>query len=106
VRGADLLDSTPRQIHLQQLLGYRVPSYAHLPVAVNAQEEKLSKQTFAAAISADLKVPLLNTVLQWLGQDRVEDCDPQDIDAFWKSAAAGWQRQRVPPLRQQVAPGC
>lgn len=104
VRGADLLDSTPRQIHLQQLLGYPVPRYAHLPVAVNAQGEKLSKQTFAAAISADWKVPLLNTVLQWLGQDRVDDCDPQDMPAFWKAAIAGWRRERIPRLRQQAAP--
>lgn len=104
VRGADLLNSTPRQIHLQQLLGYPVPRYAHLPVAVNAQGEKLSKQTFAAAISADRKVPLLNTVLQWLGQDRVDDCDPQDMLAFWKAAIAGWRRERIPRLQQQAAP--
>ena len=52
VRGADLLDSTPRQIYLQQLLGFATHdlnkiSYSHVPVAVNAQGEKLSKQTLA-----------------------------------------------------------
>jgi len=55
VRGADLLDSTTRQIHLQRLLGYATPRYLHLPVAVNAKGEKLSKQTQAAdARPADL----------------------------------------------------
>lgn len=52
VRGADLLDSTPRQILLQQLLELPVPAYAHVDVLTNAAGEKLSKQTGAAAIDA------------------------------------------------------
>jgi glutamyl-Q tRNA(Asp) synthetase len=55
VRGSDLLDSTPRQIHLQHLLGLPTPDYLHLPLAVNAQGEKLSKQTGARPL--DLKHP-------------------------------------------------
>ena len=47
VRGADLLDSTPRQIFLQRLLGYPMPRYLHVPAAVNQAGEKLSKQTGA-----------------------------------------------------------
>src|SRR5437868_7311356 len=50
VRGADLLDSTPRQIHLQHLLGLPTPSYLHVPVVTNALGEKLSKQSGAQAI--------------------------------------------------------
>lgn len=71
VRGADLLDSTPRQIWLQQLLGLAVPRYAHLPLALNAQRQKLSKQTFAPAIDLhhdDAAVPWLRRALAFLGQ--------------------------------------
>ena len=53
VRGADLLDSTPRQIYLQGLLGAPLPRYLHVPVALNAAGQKLSKQTMAPAINAD-----------------------------------------------------
>jgi glutamyl-Q tRNA(Asp) synthetase len=52
VRGADLLASTARQIYLQQRLGVPTPSYLHVPVAINARGEKLSKQTLAPAINS------------------------------------------------------
>ena len=59
VRGADLMDSTPRQIHLQRLLGLPRPRYLHVPVAVTAAGEKLSKQSDAAEGSAgDLRPAL------------------------------------------------
>ena len=63
VRGADFLDCSLRQVFLQQLLGLAVPSYLHLPVVLNAQGEKLSKQTLAPAL--DLQQPQ-QTMLQAL----------------------------------------
>ena len=63
VRGADLLDSTARQIVLQRLLGLATPRYLHLPVATNHAGEKLAKQTRAALAGPD-DIP---TALQFLG---------------------------------------
>jgi glutamyl-Q tRNA(Asp) synthetase len=53
VRGADLLNNTARQIHLQGILGYPTPSYLHLPVVLDEHGEKLSKQTLASAINTE-----------------------------------------------------
>ncbi|MEO0047240.1 MAG: hypothetical protein RLZZ410_199 [Pseudomonadota bacterium] len=53
VRGADLLDNTPRQIYLQKQLGYKKPHYLHLPLVLDENNEKLSKQTLAKAIHTD-----------------------------------------------------
>jgi glutamyl-Q tRNA(Asp) synthetase len=66
VRGADLLDSTPRQMYLQQLLGYATPRYMHVPVALDSAGDKLSKQTGAAPVEADPQS--LARALRFLGQ--------------------------------------
>lgn len=50
VRGFDLLDETPKQIYLQQLLGLATPGYMHVPIIVDEQGYKLSKQTQAMAV--------------------------------------------------------
>jgi len=68
VRGCDLLDSTPRQIFLQELLGFPSPRYAHLPIITNTLGQKLSKQTRAPALDPERPLPALWKVLQLLGQ--------------------------------------
>ena len=68
VRGADLLDSTPRQQWLQRALGYREPRYLHVPVATNAAGEKLSKQTLAPALRAADRIAEIRRALGFLGQ--------------------------------------
>lgn len=50
VRGVDLIESTPRQIYLHQLLGFKIPQYMHVPILVDASGNKLSKQNLAAAV--------------------------------------------------------
>ena len=70
VRGADLLDSTPRQIYLQRLLGLPTPRYLHVPVALNAAGEKLSKQTGAAPVESSPEA--LRQALRFLGQPEAQ----------------------------------
>ena len=67
VRGADLLDSTPRQIHLQNLLGYPTPRYVHLPLVFDAHGRKLSKQDRAHPVDRNDPLPALRDALRFLG---------------------------------------
>lgn len=97
VRGADLLDSTPRQIHLQRLLGFDMPIYAHLPVAINEKGEKLSKQTQAEAAGPEIRT--LFRSLNFLGQDPPDALLEGDIPAFWNWAMNNWDLDRIPKLK-------
>lgn len=67
VRGADLLDNTPRQIALQQALGYPTPQYLHTPLVMAADGEKLSKQNGADALDTSNPLKTLNISAQVLG---------------------------------------
>jgi glutamyl-Q tRNA(Asp) synthetase len=69
VRGADLLDSTPRQILLQRTLGLPTPTYAHLPLVVDARGHKLTKSSDAPAVDPADPFPALRAALRALGQD-------------------------------------
>ena len=99
VRGADLLDSTPRQIYLQQLLGFSTPKYAHVPVAVNVQGEKLSKQTLAQAITPQAAPMLVFEALQFLGQQPPIEIINATLAEVWRWAIANWQLSKVPKTK-------
>ena len=96
VRGADLLASTPRQLYLQQLLGLSRPRYAHLPVAVNAAGEKLSKQTFAEPVDATHPQPALAAALEFLGQNPPRDLARAPVRELWEWALGNWRPDQVP----------
>jgi glutamyl-Q tRNA(Asp) synthetase len=96
VRGADLLGSTPRQLYLQQLLGLPRPRYLHLPVAVDAAGEKLSKQTHAPPIDAENPLPALLASLSFLGQEPPRDLARGTVKEFWNWAMGNWRLDRVP----------
>ena len=88
VRGADLLDSTPRQVYLQHLLGVPTPRYLHVPVAVNAAGEKLAKQTGAAPIEPSFQT--VRSALRFLGQPEADDLD--EAVRNWDPALISRQR--------------
>jgi glutamyl-Q tRNA(Asp) synthetase len=92
VRGADLIDSTVRQLYLQRLLGYRTPRYLHVPAAVNAAGEKLSKQTGAPPVAGQKNV--LRAVLAFLGQNETDDL---------AEAVRNWNPALIAPRRALAA---
>ncbi len=104
VRGADLLDSTPRQIYLQRLLDLPPPRYMHLPVAVNTAGEKLSKQTLAAAVDECNPVPALVQVMDFLGQAPPAQLRRAPLAEFWRWALAHWDAKHIPRQRSLPAP--
>lgn len=109
VRGADLIDSTARQIYLQRLLGVATPRYLHVPVVRNAQGEKLSKQTGALAVlpgDEPAAIAALTDAARFLGLPLER---PASLAAFWQAAIPAWsamlaqQEARAPGTSRQAA---
>jgi glutamyl-Q tRNA(Asp) synthetase len=90
VRGADLIDSTARQIYLQRLLHLPTPRYLHVPVLRNANGEKLSKQTGAAAVLAGDEGAALAALMEAARALGLEVGNPASRDAFWRAAVPAW----------------
>ena len=93
VRGADLLDSTPRQVFLQRLLGLPQPAHAHLPLVLDADGRKLSKQDRALPVDAADPLPPLRHALAFLGQPVPRAGTPARLLAL---AASAFDLARVP----------
>jgi len=90
VRGEDLADNTPRQIHLQHALGLPTPRYLHTPLALGADGAKLSKQNGAQPVDTSAPLRTLNAAAQLLGlQVNGDALDAWLVDATQKWRA-GW----------------
>jgi glutamyl-Q tRNA(Asp) synthetase len=96
VRGCDLLDTTTRQLYLQQKLGLPQPHYTHLPVMVNVNGLKLSKQNHAPIIDEQPVLPLLYQALSVLGQAPPADLLHENKQVLWDWAIQNWSLNKVP----------
>jgi glutamyl-Q tRNA(Asp) synthetase len=96
VRGADLLDSTPRQILLQRALGLPTPVYAHLPLIIDAEGAKLSKSLAALPVDGDDPLPALRLAWRALGQRRDKLDDPGSMERTLARAVAAFDPGVVP----------
>jgi glutamyl-Q tRNA(Asp) synthetase len=96
VRGSDLLDNTPRQIYLMQLLGLTPPSYAHIPTLIRADGSKLSKQTAAAPINVREASGNLVRTFFWLGLSPPQQAERWTCSELVKWGIENWQLASVP----------
>ncbi len=90
VRGFDLLDATPKQIYLQQLLGLATPGYMHVPVIVDEQGYKLSKQTQATAVDLTLPGEVIFALLGLLKQQPPVELQHAPVHELLNWAIAHW----------------
>jgi glutamyl-Q tRNA(Asp) synthetase len=104
VRGIDLLESTPRQLYLQECLGYRTPRYAHLPIIVDAAGDKLSKQSFAPPLKSERSQEQLHQCLDLLGLSPPRTLIDSSVDTILAWGIEHWDIQAVPKLATLKAP--
>jgi glutamyl-Q tRNA(Asp) synthetase len=90
VRGVDLLDSTAAHVHLQGVLGFTTPQYYHVPVVVNEQKQKLSKQTGATAVDAGHRAAAVRA-LELLGLPVPRELTNERPGALWQWALERWR---------------
>ena len=91
VRGCDLLDSTPRQLFLQQRLQLPTPRYAHIPLILNAQGQKLGKQQHSPAVDTGKPARVIWQALVLLGQQPEPEWQHETPASLLQLATAHWQ---------------
>lgn len=99
VRGADLLDSTPRQLYLQELLGLPQPRYLHVPLIIQPDGHKLGKSYRSPPLPADQAGPLLLRALRALGQPAPADLRGAAPRQLLEWGIAHWDATRIPRSR-------
>ena len=93
VRGADLLDSTSRQICLQKALGLATPDYMHLPVVISADGKKLSKRIQADPVKDQEPASAVEQALKFLGQNPPSGLS---LNGLWEWALEHWNTELIP----------
>ena len=99
IRGSDLLESTPRQLYLTKALQFDQAEYGHLPILVNNDGQKLSKQTYAKPIDNNTPIDNIYYVLQKLGQ-RLPANKPDTAAELLAWAIVHWDLKATP---QQIS---
>ncbi|AOM42541.1 tRNA glutamyl-Q(34) synthetase GluQRS [Xenorhabdus hominickii] len=99
VRGADLIEPTVRQLSLYQHLNFTMPDYVHLPLVLNKEGNKLSKQNHAQPIPLGDPKPLLIDALSFLNQPTITGWQDITTDQLLQQAIAGWNINTVPPKK-------
>ena len=102
VRGNDLLDSTPCQIYLQQLLGLSTPDYLHLPLAVDNTGNKLSKARDAEVANTNDPVITLLQALDFLGQMPPAQLSNSSVEDVMKWATKNWDLKKIPKSKEII----
>lgn len=105
VRGADLLSSTLRQIWLQRRLDLPSPAYLHLPIAVDANGAKLSKQTHAPPLDMARPGPQLVAALAFLEQQPPAELADSAPQAILDWAIGQWEPERLRGVSQKPVEG-
>ena len=96
VRGADLLDNTPRQIYLQRLLGLDTPRYAHLPVLTEPGGQKLAKSSRSVAVEDGPVIPQLVRLFELLKLSPPRGLTGATVAEAWQWATDSWNINHLP----------
>jgi glutamyl-Q tRNA(Asp) synthetase len=96
VRGADLLDNTPRQIYLQQRLGLPLPAYGHVPVLTEPDDTKLAKSRRSVRLDGGAALPQLLEVFSMLGLAPPGSLAAGSLTDAWAWATGHWDIEKVP----------
>ena len=103
VRGRDQYSLTPQHIYLQQLLGAQTPQYAHLPLLINQQGEKLAKSTHAQAVDTLQRDDVWSTILEALGMQAGAELLYEDNETILQWASGEWDLLRISPMDKIIA---
>jgi glutamyl-Q tRNA(Asp) synthetase len=104
VRGADLIEPTGRQMSLYHQLNAEPVSYLHLPLAVDRQGNKLSKQNHATAIDLQHPQPTLIRAMEFLGFELTTEIKGANIEEIIHWGIQNWSREQLPLATELTSP--